>query len=180
MATRTRLALILHQREWKKSTNTGRLALLALDNACHLLRGQPETPLDLAALDDPARRLLLLFPREDAVPLTPALVAEDPRPVTLVVPDGNWSQARRVVRREPLLASTPAVLPPPGPPTRYRIRDETTEEGMATAEAIARALGVLEGLEVQREIERLFDLMVERTLATRIGPAPSGTPPSAG
>lgn len=169
MATRTRLALILHQREWKKSTNTGRVALHALENAHHFLRGVPEAPLDLGALEDPERRLLLLFPREDAVPLSPAVVAADPRPVTLIVPDGNWSQARRVVRREPLLARTPAVVPPPGPPTRYRIRDETTDEGMATAEAIARALGVLEGPAVQAEIERLFDLMVSRTLATRIG-----------
>ncbi|TVR05166.1 MAG: DTW domain-containing protein [Deltaproteobacteria bacterium] len=167
MATNTRLLLLLHQREWKKNTNTGRIALHALENATHVLRGLPGEPLDLAELRDPTRRVLLLFPREDAVVLTPEVMASDPRPVTLVVPDGNWSQARRVVRREEALVQAEAIVPPPGAATRYRLRDETTDEGMATAEAVARVLGVLEGPAVQDEIERLFDLFVTRTLATR-------------
>ena len=56
---------------------------------------------------------------------------------------------------------------PDGPETAYHLRRETKDGGLATAEAIARAFGVLEGPEVQRELERVFRLMVERTLFSR-------------
>ncbi len=167
IATRTRLALIIHRREVWKSTNTGRIGLLALSNAQVFVRGDADAPADLAPLGDPSRRLLLLFPREDAVVLTPELVAADPRPVTLAVPDGSWTQARRCARREAVLAGAPAVLPPDVGPTRYRLRHEHVEGGLGTGEAIARAFAVLEGAEVGEAIQRLFDLQVARTLATR-------------
>jgi len=167
LETRTRLVVIMHRREAKKNTNTARVALRTLTNAEVMLRGVDGAPLDLPQLEDSARRVLVLFPREDAGVLTAELVAADPRPVTLVVPDGTWSQARRLMRRESWLASAEAVLPPPGPPTRYHLRRETATDGLATAEAIARAMGVLEGAAAQAEIERVFDIMVARTLATR-------------
>ena len=58
------------------------------------------------------------------------------------------------------------VLPKLGK-TRYRLREEHHEDGLATYEAIARALGILEGLELQTALEGLFEAMVEATLATR-------------
>jgi len=54
---------------------------------------------------------------------------------------------------------------------------------LCTLEAIARALGVLEGPEVQRQLEGLLRIMVERTLwsAGRLGAdeVAGGIPPSA-
>jgi len=165
VGTMTRLVLVIHRRELKRPTNTGRLALSCLTNTAMFVRGEPNAPLDLSTLDDPTRRTLLLHPRRCARTLTSALCAEDDRPVTLVVPDGSWAQARRVVAREPILTAALAVTLPPGPPTRYRLRTEHVPAGLATAEAIARAFGILEGREVQSEIERIFDLMVQRSIA---------------
>lgn len=167
LQTRTRLALIIHRREVEKTTNTGRIGLLALENSQVFVRGHEDAPADLSVLADPARRLLLLFPREDALVLTPELVASDPRPITLAVPDGSWTQARRCARREAVLAGAVAVLPPNAGPTRYQLRHEPLESGLGTGEAIARAFAVLEGREVGDAIQRLFDLQVSRTLATR-------------
>ena len=165
--TRTHVAVVMHRREEKKSTNTGRLALLTLANSSLHVRGHADAPADLSVLEDPSRRTLLLFPREDAVVLDARWVQADPRPPTLIVPDGTWSQARRMVRREPVLARAQAVLAPPGPPARYCLRRETADDGLATAEAIARALAVLEGVDVAEELDRIFEMMVSRTLATR-------------
>lgn len=162
----TRVVLVTHHREVPKSTNTGRLALLALDDCRLHIRGLLDQPADLSGISEPGRRLWLLFPREDAVVLTPELVDGDPRPVTLIVPDGTWGQTRRAVRREPDLAAATAVVLPPGRPSRYRLRREPLPGGLATAEAIARALGVIEGAEVQSQLEDLFETMVERTLQT--------------
>lgn len=165
--TETRLVLVLHRREAGKPTNTGQLAMECLANSERHIRGLHAGPADLSGVEDPERRMLILFPRDGAVELTPAFVAADPRPVTLLVPDGTWSQARRAAQREGVLRRAQAVLPPPGPPSRYGLRLEHDPAGMATAEAIARAFGVLEGPAVQAHIEAIFHRKIARAMATR-------------
>lgn len=167
LETRTRLALIMHQTETHKPTNTGRVALRTLQNSELFVRGLESGPVSLASLADPERRTLILFPSDDAVELTREFVESDPRPITLAVPDGTWGQARRAVRREPELQAATRVIAPAGPPSRYLLRKEHEDHGLATIEAIARAFGVLEGPHVQEELERIFDLMVSRTMLTR-------------
>ena len=49
----------------------------------------------------------------------------------------------------------------------YRLRSESHPAGLATIEAIARAMGILEGPHVQEALERVFRAMVERTLWVR-------------
>jgi len=167
LEVRTRVVLVMHHREAKKVTNTGVLALSALPSASiHLWgrRGGADAP-PLALPPGPAA---VLTPSEDAAVLTPEMF---PTPVTLVVPDGTWRQAMKIPRRVPALAALPRVVLPPGPPTRYHLREDPRPHGLATLEAIARALGILEGAErgheVQASLERLFHAMVEATLMTR-------------
>ena len=89
------------------------------------------------------------------------------RPITLIVPDGTWRQASKVRQRMPGLADVPCVSLPPDAPTSYRLRAEFHEGRLATLEAIARALGILEGAHVRTALEELFGIMVERTLWMR-------------
>ncbi len=171
LPTRSRVVVVMHKREWPKTTATSHLAALALPALEIRLRGVPGAPLDTRGLDDPERRTWLLFPSDDAALLTPALVAADPRPVTLVVPDGSWRQASKVAKREPGLRDLPRVRLPDLGPSRYRLRAEPRADGLATFEAISRALGILEGPKdgprVRRALDALFDLMVRRTLESR-------------
>jgi DTW domain-containing protein YfiP len=163
----TRLCLVMHCRETTKTTATGPLSLAALSNSEHHLVGVPGAPLDLSHLHRGGRRVCVLFPAEDARPLDAVFVQKDARPVTLAVPDGNWGQASRIVRRVPGLAEAERVTLPPGPPTRWGLRRETREGGLATYEAIARALGILESKRVEEHMLRFFDRMVSSTFATR-------------
>ncbi|MFK7999109.1 MAG: DTW domain-containing protein [Polyangiales bacterium] len=178
-ALSTRLALVMHHREVRKSSATGPLALAALTNSELYVHGLRDAPLDLAHLHDEGRRVLLLFPREGARVLDRGLMEEDPRPITLVVPDGNWRQASRAGKRIPGLERAEAVTLPSGPPTRWGVRRETHALGLATFEAIARAFGVLESSSVQNELESLFDRMVATTLATRGEPSVDADPQEA-
>lgn len=164
----TRVVLVAHTREIRKPTNTGRLALLAL-NDCELhVRGRQDQPADLSGIPMAGRRTWLLFPSKDAVVLSRQLVESDARPITLLVPDGTWGQARRAVRREPVLVGARKItLPANDRPSRYRLRREVLPGGLATAEAISRALGIIEGEHVQLAMEKLFDTMVERVLKGR-------------
>lgn len=174
----TRVVLIMHHREVSKTTATGPLALRALKGSSLCVHGEPGSLLDLSGEHVPDRRVLLLFPREDAQPLTAELLARDPRPVTLLVPDGNWRQASRASRRIPGLAQAECVVLAAGAPTRYRLRHEPKEGGLATFEAIARALGVLESAAVQQELEVLFERMVQATLSTRAQPKKAASRPA--
>ena len=168
----TRVVLIMHHREVSKTTATGPLALLALANSRSCVHGEGGTLLDLGPEHVADRRVMLLFPRDDAEVLTPELLARDPRPVTLLVPDGNWRQASRASRRIPGMAQAECVVLAAGPPTRYRLRHEPKVGGLATFEAIARALGVLESVAVQQQLEAVFERMVAATLDTRGQPKP--------
>lgn len=176
LVTRTRLVLIVHRAEDRKSTNTGRLAAACLADAQILVRGLASQP-STAVTHDRAAPAVLLFPHEDAVPIERFAG----RPVTLIVPDGTWRQASRVRNRVPGLRDLPCVCVPPGAPSAYRLRAEPSDHGLSTLEAIARALSVLEGPHVRHALERVFHAMVERTLWSRglIDDVPAGLPAGA-
>ena len=171
----TRLVLVMHCRETEKPTATGPLALAALKNSELYLQGIPNQPLDLTHLHDEGRRVVVLFPSDDARELSSSFRAEDPRPITLVVPDGNWRQASRVPKRVPGLIDAPRVIIPAGRPTEWGVRRETRAGGLATFEAIARAMGALESEEVQAGMETVFHRMVRTTFSMR-GYEKDGTP----
>jgi hypothetical protein len=65
-------------------------------------------------------------------------------PVTLIVVDGTWWQARKVVRSNPELASLPRYAFTPPSPSEYRIRKEPDESYVSTIEALVHVLGALE------------------------------------
>ena len=170
LATRTRLVLVIHRAEDRKPTNTGRLAVLAMKNSEVILRGATSEPTPAQVWSD-GTRPLFLFPHEDAVPIESlAVVPGDQRPVTLIVPDGNWRQASKVRNRVAGMRDVPCVSLPIAAPSIYRLRSEAHPFGLATLEAIGRALRVLEGdqgPEVERALLHVFRAMVERTLWSR-------------
>ncbi|MEO7328399.1 MAG: DTW domain-containing protein, partial [Minicystis sp.] len=97
-------------------------------------------------------------------------------PCVLLVPDGTWSQTRKLCKREPLFAEAEAesesVALPPVPAGRYDLRRNAPEGTVCTLEAIARALGVLEGAEgaaIEAQLLAALDLFVARSRAAREG-----------
>ena len=167
----TRLILVMHRREEKKTTATGPLAVESFTNSELRIHGHQDRPLDFSDLNVPDRRTLFLYPGDDVPILSRSLLDQDSRPVTLVVPDGTWGQAAKMGRRLPGLEHAEMVRLPEGPLTQWGIRKENHLHCLATFEAIARALGIIESPAVQAGMEDLFRLMVQRTLQTRGCPA---------
>jgi DTW domain-containing protein YfiP len=164
---RTQVVVIMHFREIPLTTNTARLATLALKNSEIRVRGLPEQPLKTNDLGTDSREWWVLYPDETAEVLDREWTLKRAKPVTLIVPDGNWAQAKKAFKREPGLQRFPRVKLPPGPPSKYWLRAAPRPEALSTYEAIARAMGALEGADVQARMEQFFDLMVERTLMAR-------------
>lgn len=167
MTLNTKVVLVTHVREYVKVSGTGPLALECLPNSELLIHGRRENALDLNRFVSPERRAFILFPRPDAVPLTRESVESDSRPITLLVPDGNWSQASKMARRLPGVEHFTNVTLAPSQQTRWGLRKETHSGGLATFEAIARAVGIIESQEAQQKMETLFDEMVSRTKRLR-------------
>jgi DTW domain-containing protein YfiP len=87
--------------------------------------------------------------------------------LTLIFPDGNWRGAGKMCRRDPVMASLPRLRLPAGAPSNYRVRKETKFEGLATIEAISRALGIVESANIQIQLDELLKVMTDRTLLSR-------------
>jgi hypothetical protein len=85
--------------------------------------------------------------------------------VTLVVLDGTWWQASKLLKQNAFLRLLPCYTLNPAAPSRYRIRREPAPHCMSTIEAIAQALALLEP--ETPEIERLlapFEALVSTQL----------------
>lgn len=169
LRAQTKVVILMHHREQNLTTNTARLATLALPDCQIRVRGLPGEALDTSGILESDRQCLFLFPSDDAEVLDENYRARLKKPVTLIVPDGSWRQASKVGRRESFLQGIPRIKVAPGAPSEYRLRREPKAEGLATFEAIARILGVLEGRATQERLEAIFRIMVERTLASRAG-----------
>ena len=164
--TKTKIIVIISKREAKVPTNTGRLAGLALKNSVVLLRGDLDQPYDLSEHLGPIGTNFVFYPDENANVASSDL-ASSSLPLTLIFPDGNWRGAGKMCRRDPIMASLPRLRLPAGAPSNYRVRKETKSEGLATIEAIARALGIVENPSVQLNLEQLLKEMTDRTLQSR-------------
>jgi DTW domain-containing protein YfiP len=161
------VVVVLHQLEARKPTNTGALAAKCLENSVVVYRGRAPggsaaDPLEhqLSIETDP----LVLYPHSSATPLGAWRGAN--KPITLIVPDGTWPQTVRTCRRLRALAEFPCVsLAAPGIAVD-RLRNSARPDRLATLEAVALALGILEGPMVRDELMRVYRIMTERTLWT--------------
>jgi len=163
----TKVVVIMHYAEERRKSNSGRLARLVLKNSEIFLRGLqegPAAPVPSVKYPNP----LVLFPGAGSQELNVGFLKTIPRPVTLLLADGNWNQAGHMVKREPLMKEAVKVHLPPGAPTRYRLRNAQEAEGrICTFEALSRALGIIEGPEVERRLSQFFYLWVSRSLKMR-------------
>jgi hypothetical protein len=66
------------------------------------------------------------------------------RPVTLVVLDGTWTLARKLLTLNPFLRELPHVAFTPSHPSDYRIRRQPAPFCVSTIEALAEVLQILE------------------------------------
>ena len=160
----TRVMILMHTFEEPLTTNTAKLTNKALTNSEIQIHGKRDERLSPDSLQLPGMTSLVLYPSPNAIELTPEFAAALTSPVLLIVPDANWRQTTKFMRREPAIIGIPRVKLSSGPPSEYYLRTQRNETGVCTLEAIARAIGVLESREAQEQLEQVMRIMVERTL----------------
>ncbi len=155
--TRTRVVILRHHLERWRSSNSGRLAHLALVNSELIDHGGQGGPAVLPPLDG----AWLVFPEGE-----PRHIAPQPPPRQLVFLDATWSQARRMFRKISALRGLPILRLPDAPMRAARLRESPGEGRVSTIEAIAGALRLIEGDAPAAPLETLFDVAVSRAVAT--------------
>lgn len=154
-----RVILIQHVLELTERSNTGRHAARVSAAVEARVFGAKDTPL---RVDDLAGAWLL-WPGEPRPP-------EGGPPPALVVLDGSWSQARKMMQRVPELRALPrfSLAAPEG---RRSLR-AAPPGGMSSLEAIAEALAVLESEEAAAPLRAAHEELVQKQLAERgyVGP----------
>ncbi|WEX14214.1 DTW domain-containing protein [Pseudomonas sp. G11] len=159
--SRTRVLLLQHPSEVNHALNTARLAALGLNNA-QLVVGEVFDDLP-TLLSPPGYQARLLFPADDAQLLQ--AYAPDDQPLLLVVPDGTWRKARKLLHLNPLLAALPRVTLVEGAVSRYRLRKAPGPGALSTVEAIVQALEVLEAPVSFEPLLKPFDALIEGQIA---------------
>lgn len=155
LAAPFRFIVLRHASERVRTTNTARWAALAIPGTVVVEHGLPGEPADLAGLLPPGS--VALFPSASPAPPPSA-----PPPV-VVVPDGTWAQARRMMQRVEGLRALPR-LSLPAPSARLRLRRPHRGDGMSTLEAMAGALAAFGAEEAADRLLALHDVAVERVL----------------
>jgi len=166
LETRSRIVILQHPREQGMPIGTAHMATLCLPQASlHVGTAWDESDVLERACGDPERPPIFLYPGPGARDI---LQEPPPGPVTLIVVDGTWSQARTLVRDNPRLAAIPRYAFRAPEPSNYRIRKEPCEEYVSTLEALMHVLGALEGDPGRfRALLRPMNAMVEAQLAAQ-------------
>ncbi len=157
LPSQTRVLLVQHPDEAKHALNTARLVALGLQNAQLLIAEKIENIEQYIQL--PGYRACVLFPGDKAQVLR--AYQDDLQPLLLIVPDGTWRKARKILYCNPLLAALPRVTLPSGLSSRYRLRKAPNEQALATVEAVSYALSILEPAADFSGLLRPFDALIE-------------------
>lgn len=156
------MLLIVHREEARKPTNTARLIKLVMPAAEIRYYGLSHEGLDIGAEISGDTTPLVLFPEPSAPILDSSYLNDVTRPITLIVPDGTWKQARKITHRLQSLSGIPRVRLAPGGLSRYGLRRNQAPDGLCTIEAVSQALRVIESEEIAGQLDHYLNLMVER------------------
>lgn len=163
-----RLLIVQHGKEAGKPTNTARLLAATVDGARltpFATRDQPWDSARLAAGDAPR---FLLHPLATAVVLDRATVAAlAARGGTLVMVDGSWRQAGRMIRRGGLDA-LPSYRLPVGSPSRWTVRRAPGEGLVSTFEAVVRLAALLDDPRPHAVLEATFQRLLAAQTAVSL------------
>lgn len=166
----SKVSLIVHVSELSLTSNTAQFVEKLLPNNAEIfIRGRMNDTFSGGPILAREGHPLFLFPSEDSLELNDDFLKSTPGPFNLIIPDGNWNQAKKVKTREANFHAIQAVRLPTGLVGEYKLRKAPQPDWVSTFEAVAYALGVLEGKPVQEHMLTFFRAWVQATLNSRSG-----------
>lgn len=160
----------MHVSERSKASNTARVLQMTLPN-CQLFElGALDTRFEGVELSQD-EATYVLYPEPSASALTPEFVTQQlsvsKKKIHLIVPDGSWTQAKRIAHHNPHLRGIPRLQLQGLAPSDYQLRRNGRTGGVCTLEAVAHALGIIEGERTMNELLANFYIMRDSVLSGR-------------
>jgi|TARA_B100000700_G_C14949880_1_gene811148 DTW domain-containing protein YfiP len=162
LTNKVSVVILQHPSEEKIAKNTAKLLNLSLTH-CKIIKGENNT--DFAMLNSlPVKSTVLLYPNEHATYLDDA----NPKPALsnithLVVIDGTWKKAYKILQLTPLLTKFKTVSFKQLPQNRYAIRKAPRADSLSTLEAVAHSLLLIEQLNPAPLYNLLDELIQKQT-----------------
>ena len=165
--TKTKTSIILHLKEYYLTSNTGRIANLCLENSDYYIRGKIDQSIEAEFSEKGQYEPYYLYPSEEAEILNQDFLNQRTKPIHLIVPDATWRQTKKFYKREPSLLNIPHLKLPNSGASIYELRKQKNESGLCTIEAIAQAIGIIEGPEAKKHLLDVLKVMNERVMQAR-------------
>ncbi len=156
--------VFIHHKELSRRSNSTHLLKLLLAQVSFEVHGAPNQP---TRWPDPEseERLCVLFPSDDAVPLSAADRSQFDK---LIIVDGNWRQAKKASNRLQKIVSPAFRTIPFKAPSEFKLRTQSAQDRLSTFEATARALSILESSTYWDMMMPIFRDHVDVTMEQRL------------
>ena len=154
----TQLVILQHPSEVEHKKNSVKvLSLVIPDTQVYVGETEADFALLSKQLMNCGRPVYLVYPSERSVSVEQQTISAD---CILLLIDGTWRKAFKILQLNPWLTQLPAVHLPEGYASRYKIRKSSRSDSLSTLEASAYMLKALdEGLDVN-PLLAAFDAMV--------------------
>jgi DTW domain-containing protein YfiP len=149
------MCLLMHDVEPMKPSNTGWLiADVIADTHAFMWSRVAVDPRLLALLADPQWQPYLVFPGEFVEPV-------------FILLDATWTEARKMFRKSPYLASLPVLSLAPEQLSRYTLRRSKRDDHFCTAEVAALCLELAGDERAARVLDAYLDVFSAHYLAAK-------------
>ncbi len=174
--------ILTHPIEVKRRIATGRMSFLSLRSSRLIMGHDFSANAELnGLLGDPRLHCVMLYPGRHSTNLSPLSLAErfdlvpEGKQLAVVVIDGTWSTARKMVHLSQNLRPLPRLSFTPSSPSRFRVRQQPRPECYSTIEAIHHTIDLFRAPGTARTHDVLlevFDRMVVRQIELASGKPP--------
>ncbi len=171
LQSKAEIALIYHQNEVDKSTNTGKLLLRSLANASYYVWQRKAAPTALIdKIKQPDTEVWLLFPGENSILSRDYLQHRNNNKKQLfILLDATWQEAKKMVNKSPWLADLPRLSLCASAVSHYHLRRNQSQGNLCTCEAGIEVLDMIEEPENAAKISAYYQQFLAVFQAERSG-----------
>ncbi|BBN81367.1 DTW domain-containing protein [Pseudoalteromonas sp. A25] len=155
------MVVLQHPSEASIAKNTVRLLALQLTNI-EIFNGESSRDFEKAKQLITSRQSALLYPNEKAISIEQLTQQQQPID-TLIIIDGTWKKAHKILALNPWLTELPSVTFAELPSNQYRIRKAEQQNSLSSLEAATQFLHEYENIDPQPLFTLLNGMITEQT-----------------
>ncbi|MDR9825274.1 DTW domain-containing protein [Vibrio sp. FNV 38] len=169
------IALVTHENELSRDTNTGQWAEKMLTNCQRYLWQRKSPPTTLIELINSGNYTpLLVFPDESSSNLRADFIANLSKPALLIVLDATWQEAKKMLNKSTWLNVLPRVHLESSTTSQYQLRRNQASGNLCTLEVVAELVALHNNKTDADKVAPFLDSYTKAFKADKCGHAYNG------